>query len=87
MRNKDLFASIATNDGNISQYKITPLTVHSLYQDKYACRDGLTDILVLSISVNSKIRVKCKELVKNVSIYKEKMAALLNERVLIYISS
>lgn len=40
-----------------------------------------------SISVNSKIRVKCKELVKNVSIYKEKLAALLNERVLIYINN
>lgn len=39
------------------------------------------------MSANQKIRIKCKELIKNVSIYKEKLAAHLNERVLIYVSN
>ena len=37
-----------------------------------------------SMSSNSKIRLKCKELVKNISIYKDKLAAHLTERILIY---
>jgi len=36
--------------------------------------------------MNQKIRIKCKELVKGISIYREKLAALLNDRVLIYAS-
>jgi len=36
------------------------------------------------MSENTKIRLKCKELVKNISIYKDKLLAHLTERVLIY---
>ena len=39
------------------------------------------------MSINQKIRIKCKELVKNVGIYKDKLAAHLNEKVLIYVST
>jgi intraflagellar transport protein 122 len=58
--------------------------VHALQGDKYAYRDNLTDVVVQSMSSNSKIRLKCKELVKNISIYKDKLAAHLTERILIY---
>jgi hypothetical protein len=37
--------------------------------------------------INQKLRVKCKELVKNISIFKDKLAVLQNERLLIYMSS
>lgn len=33
------------------------------------------------------MRVKCKELVRNVSVYKDKLAALLNDRIMIYVTS
>ncbi len=41
-----MFAAVSTNSGEITQFKITPLTVHSLFKEKYAFRDGLTDIVI-----------------------------------------
>ena len=37
--------------------------------------------------MNQKLRVKCKELVKRISIFKDKLAVLQNERLLIYMAS
>lgn len=37
--------------------------------------------------MNQKLRVKCKELVKKISIFKDKLAVLQNERLLIYVAA
>lgn len=37
--------------------------------------------------LNQKLRVKCKELVKRISLFKDKLAVLQNERLLIYMAS
>ena len=37
--------------------------------------------------MNQKLRVKCKELVKRISIFKDKLAVLQNERLLIYVAA
>lgn len=80
-------AVVSTNNGEITQYKITPLTVHSLFKDKYAFRDSLTDVVIQNIIINQKIRLKCKELVRNISLHKEKLAANLHDKILIYTST
>ncbi|EGR29567.1 intraflagellar transport protein, putative [Ichthyophthirius multifiliis] len=87
VNNDQLYVSFSTNDGVIGISKIQQLTVHGLYKNRYAYRDNLTDIVVQNMSVNQKIRIKCKELIKNVSIYKEKLAAHLSERILVYVSN
>lgn len=43
---REMYAACTTNDGDISLFKVTPLTVHAIYQDRYAYRDSLTDIVV-----------------------------------------
>lgn len=87
LKPKSLCASIATNNGKIAQIQITPLNVHGLYQDTYAYRDNLTDIVVQNMQANQKVRIKCKELVKHISIYKDKLAAHLNDKIFIYLCS
>jgi intraflagellar transport protein 122 len=47
--------------------------------------DQLTDVLVTNMLTNQKVRIKCKELVRKVSIYKDKMAVMLGERILVYV--
>lgn len=37
--------------------------------------------------INQKLRVKCKELVKRISLFKDKLAVLQQERLLIYMAS
>lgn len=52
-------------------YEIKMLNVYSFYSDKYVFRENLTDVVIQNIKNNQKIRLKCKELVKSVSIYKD----------------
>lgn len=47
-------------------------------------RDQLTDVLITNMLSNQKIRIKCRELVRKIGIYKDKMVAMLNDRMVIY---
>ena len=40
-----------------------------------------------NVVINQKLRVKCKELVKKISLFKDKLAVLQQERLLIYMAS
>lgn len=48
---------MVTNDGQISMHHVKQLTVHSLYEDRYAFRENLTEIVVQNLSANQKIRI------------------------------
>ena len=45
----------------------------------------LTDIVIQHLSTEAKVRIKCKELVKKVSLYKDRLAAQLSDKLLVYI--
>lgn len=39
--------------------------VHDLYRDKYAYRENMTDVIIQHLVTNQKVRIKCKDLVKD----------------------
>lgn len=84
---KSMEVVVTTNDGTISIYELSKKPIFSNYEELFATRDNLTDIVVENLVINQKLRIKCKELVKKISIFKEKLAVLQNERLLIYIAS
>ena len=47
----------------------------------------ITDIVIQNMINDQKIRIKCKELVKKISIFKDRLAVQLNDKILIYLSS
>uniref|UniRef100_A0A8C9MAS1 Intraflagellar transport protein 122 homolog n=1 Tax=Panthera tigris altaica TaxID=74533 RepID=A0A8C9MAS1_PANTA len=71
-------------DGTISFYQLIFSTVHGLYKDRYAYRDSMTDVIVQHLITEQKVRIKCKELVKKIAIYKNRLAIQLPEKILIY---
>lgn len=75
-----------TNDGDIFVNQLTSAVVNSLSEEKYVQRDQLTDVLITNMLTNQKSRIKCKELVRKISIQKDKLAVMLNDRILIYAS-
>ncbi|XP_067611641.1 intraflagellar transport protein 122 homolog isoform X2 [Pseudorca crassidens] len=75
---------VGCQDGTISFYQLIFSTVHGLYKDRYAYRDSMTDVIVQHLITEQKVRIKCKELVKKIAIYKNRLAVQLPEKILIH---
>lgn len=58
------------NDGSISMYQTIFSTVHGLYQDRYAHRDTMTDVIVQHLVTEQKIRIKTRDYVKKIAVYR-----------------
>ena len=71
-------------DGTIGVYQIHYNTVHGLYHDIYASRHGMTDVMIQHLSLDQKIRIRCKDFIKKVSVYKDKLAVQLSDKIIIY---
>ncbi|XP_054992068.1 intraflagellar transport protein 122 homolog isoform X2 [Sorex araneus] len=78
------YVVVGCQDGTISFYQLILSTVHGLYKDRYAYRDSMTDVIVQHLITEQKVRIKCKELVKKIAIYKNRLAIQLPEKILIY---
>lgn len=78
------YVVVGCQDGTISFYQLIFSTVHGLYKDRYAYRDSMTDVIVQHLITEQKVRIKCRELVKKIAIYKNRLAIQLPEKILIY---
>ena len=65
MPNEQVLA-LGTNDGVVSTYQTEFSTVHGLYQDRYASRDGIvTDVVIQHLITEQRVRIKNDQYVKN----------------------
>uniref|UniRef100_A0A2K5I4C6 Intraflagellar transport protein 122 homolog n=1 Tax=Colobus angolensis palliatus TaxID=336983 RepID=A0A2K5I4C6_COLAP len=78
------YVVVGCQDGTISFYQLIFSTVHGLYKDRYAYRDSMTDVIVQHLITEQKVRIKCKELVKKIAIYRNRLAIQLPEKIFIY---
>jgi len=83
-RPKQNFVAIGTNDGQIAVYQLIFSTVHGLYQDQYAYRDLMTDVVVQQLVSEKKVKIRCKDYVKKIAIYKDRLAVQLPEKIMVY---
>ena len=82
----DLLA-LGTHTGSIELLRMNFDAVHALYRDRYAYRENLTEVIVHHLVTDKKVRIKCKDLIRNLSLYKNKLAVQLSDRVCIYESN
>uniref|UniRef100_A0A8C9F9E8 Intraflagellar transport protein 122 homolog n=1 Tax=Pavo cristatus TaxID=9049 RepID=A0A8C9F9E8_PAVCR len=78
------YVVMGCQDGTISFYQLIFSTVHGLYKDRYAYRDSMTDVIVQHLITEQKVRIKGRELVKKIAIYKNRLAIQMPEKILIY---
>lgn len=78
------YVVVGSNDGTIAFYELSFNVVHGLYKERYAFRDHMTDIIIHHLITEKKVRIKCRDLVKKIAIYKNRLAVQLPERVVIY---
>ncbi|KAI8925767.1 hypothetical protein BC831DRAFT_459392 [Entophlyctis helioformis] len=84
VRPKQNFIAVGSNDGTISMYQIIFNTVHGLYNDRYAFRQNMTDVVIQHLTTDQRARIKCRDYVKKISIYKDRLAVQLPDRIIIY---
>ncbi|KAI8511589.1 intraflagellar transport protein 122 homolog [Branchiostoma floridae x Branchiostoma belcheri] len=78
------FVAIGCQDGTIAYYQLIFSTVHGLYKDRYAYRENMTDVIVQHLLTEQKVKIKCRDLVKKIAIYKHRLAVQLPEKIIIY---
>ncbi|XP_034942292.1 intraflagellar transport protein 122 homolog [Chelonus insularis] len=78
------FVALGCQDGTITYLQLTWNIVHGLYGDKYAYRENMTDVIIQHLITNQKVRIKCKDLIHKIAVYRDKLAVQLPERVIIY---
>ncbi|XP_023209528.1 intraflagellar transport protein 122 homolog [Centruroides sculpturatus] len=76
--------AVGSQDGTISYYDVGFSTVHSLYKERYAYRENMTDVIIQHLITEEKVRIKCRDFIKKLAIFKHRLAVQLPERIIIY---
>jgi intraflagellar transport protein 122 len=79
--------AVGNEAGFIDILQLSFNVVHALYKDRYVYRENLTEVVIQHLLIDRKIRIKCKELVEKVSLYKNHLVVKLTNKVTIYESS
>jgi intraflagellar transport protein 122 len=83
-RPKQNYVAVGCNSGTISMCQLIFSTVHGLYQERYAYRDYMTDVIVQHLMSEQKVRIKCRDYVKKIAVYRDRLAVQLPDRIIIY---
>jgi intraflagellar transport protein 122 len=83
-RGKAPFVAVGGNDGKVSLHKVIVNSVSGVYGDRYAYRDSMTDVVVQHLTTEQKVRIKCRDYIKKIGVYKNRLVVQLPDRILIY---
>ena len=79
---KSIFAG--ANNGAISLYNVEFNVINGLYQDRYAYRELMTDVIIQHLVTETRVKIRCRDYIKKIAIYKDRLAVQLPERIIIY---
>lgn len=75
---------VGCQDGTVSCYNVQFSTVHALYREHYAFRENMCDVIIQHLVSGQKVRIKCRDLVHKIAIFRNRLAVQLPERVVLY---
>ncbi|KAF0705653.1 Aste57867_6993 [Aphanomyces stellatus] len=81
--------AVGCDDGTISAYHLVFGTVHGIFQERYSYRENMTDVIVQhlmteQVGLVSKVRIKTRDFVKKIAVYRDRLAVQLSDRIIIY---
>ena len=74
----------STNSGQLNIYDVEFLTVHGLYNERYAYRDLMTDVIIQHLVTETRVKIRCRDHIKRIAIYKDRLAVQLTEKLIVY---
>lgn len=78
------FVAVGSQDGSVSLHSISFISVHNCHHIMYAHRSSMTEVTILNCNNEEKALLKCKDLVRKVSVYKNMLAVQLSDKIVIY---
>lgn len=75
---------LGTEDGYLEYNTVVFPVVHGLYQDRYAFRDLMTDVIVQHLVTEQRVRIRCRDYVKKIAVFNGRLAVQLNKKVYLY---
>lgn len=76
--------AVGGNSGQIKMLTLGREMPTSCSDDKYATRLGMTEVVIKDLDSDRKAKFRCKELIRNISLYKDMLALHTSSRVLLY---
>lgn len=73
-----------TNQGELVVYDVDFLSVHGMYNERYAYRDLMTDVIIQHLVTETRVKIRCRDYIKRISIYKDRLAVQLPEKLIVY---
>eukprot|EP00892_Ulva_mutabilis_P005266 jgi/Ulvmu1/3110/UM015_0150.1 len=73
-----------TEDGSVCYESTAISTVHGLYKGNYAYRDMLTDVVIETLGGSHRVRIRCKDCVRKISVYEAMVAVQLLDCIAVY---
>lgn len=83
-RPKTNFIAVGCEDGTIAVHCLVFGTVHGIYQERYAYRENITDVIVQHLMTEQKVRIRTRDCVKKLSVYRDRLAVQLSDKIIIY---
>lgn len=79
--------ALGADNGAIEVVNLRFDNVFAVNPDRYAFRENLTEIVVQHLITDRKVRIKCRDLVQKLALYKNKLAVQVSDKVFIYESN
>ena len=85
MEEISLFAG--TNDSTIHSFKASPSLCarsYSVDAERFAFIEGITDILIQHLETDQRVRIRCRDVVRGINLFKHRLGVTLKDRINIY---
>eukprot|EP00903_Cladosiphon_okamuranus_P013353 g12445.t1 len=75
---------VGCDGGSIRMERLKFQDITAIYKDRYAYRENMTDVIVQHLISEQKVRIKCRDYVEQIAIFRDRLAVRLPDKVHVY---
>ncbi|CAM9531119.1 unnamed protein product [Ectocarpus sp. 6 AP-2014] len=75
---------VGCDGGSIGMHKLQFQHVTAIYKERYAYRENMSDVIVQHLVSEQKVRIKCRDYVEQIAIFRDRLAVRLPDKVHVY---
>ncbi|CAM9409830.1 unnamed protein product [Pylaiella littoralis] len=75
---------VGCDGGSIRMHKLKFQHITAIHKDRYAYRENMSDVIVQHLISEQKVRIKCRDYVEQIAIFRDRLAVRLPDKVHVY---